>query len=681
MHLLLITVALQILAGMAACACACRPRLATFVGAGLGAIASLLGLLPTMHALQHGGVDTLNLAWDAVHGGFRIGLDPLSAFFLLPVLILSALAAVYGGSYLLAYRDRKNLGAAWLFFNLFTAGMVMVLIARTAVLFLMAWEVMSLSAFVLVTFEHERAEVRQAGWIYLVATHIGVAFLFLAFLQLGHAAGSFDFEAFGLMSAMGPRASGLLLVLALVGFGAKAGLVPFHVWLPEAHPAAPSHVSALMSGAMIKLGLYGLLRILTFLGPPAAWWGLTLASLGLFTALVGIALAMQQRDVKRVLAYSSIENMGLIVLSLGVGLWGQSRQLPLVAGFGVTAALLHVWNHAVMKGWMFFAAGSVRHGAGTTNLEQLGGLMKRMPATAAAMTLGAVAIAALPPLNGFAGKWLLYQGLLLAGLATAGLHSLAILLVMALLAMVGGFAALSFVRLVGIGLLGSPRSEPATHAHESSRWMLGPLYALLLLGVVAAVVPTRMSDLLAPVRAQVLANGAAGAPPGAGVASRELASASSRASTAALHALGQLNAALLAVVLLAVLVLAVQRRRQPANQSTWGCGYVQPTPRMQYTAQGFSQMMGGHLLPRPLRFRLTQRLPAGLFPWPGLLAATSPDPIQARGYEPLFRRLAERCMQLRLLQQGRVHMYVTYIVVMVVVALMWVSVRHGWATP
>lgn len=249
------------------------------------------------------------------------------AFFLLPVLGLSALAAVYGGDYLLAYRHEKSLGIPWFFFNVFVASMVLVVVARTAFLFLVAWEVMSVAAYFLVTFEQEKAGVRKAGWVFLIATHVGVAFLFFAFVLLGRNAGSLEFEAFRRMPDLAAGTSGLIFMLVLVGFGAKAGFVPFHVWLPEAHPAAPSHVSALMSGVMIKMGLYGMLRVLTFLGPPAPWWGLVLAGLGLLTGLVGVALALYQRDVKCVLAYSSIENMGLIGLALGVGLWGRASGL------------------------------------------------------------------------------------------------------------------------------------------------------------------------------------------------------------------------------------------------------------------------------------------------------------------------------------------------------------------
>ena len=295
---------------------------------------------PTLRVLLGGDAESIRIAWDQPHGQFHVQLDALSAFFLLPVLGLSALAAIYGSSYLFAYRHEKSLGAPWFFFNLFVAGMVMVLVARTALLFLMAWEVMSLAAYFLVTFEHEKPEVCWAGWVYLIATHLGATFLFLAFLLLGSVqeGPSVGFDRLRELPAPSAAWSGLIFVLALIGFGAKAGFVPFHVWLPEAHPAAPSHVSALMSGVMIKMGLYGMLRVLTFLGPPPLWWGMTLAILGLLTALVGIALALQQRDLKRVLAYSSIENMGLIGLACSASDWrGVSLGNPAVAVLGVTA--------------------------------------------------------------------------------------------------------------------------------------------------------------------------------------------------------------------------------------------------------------------------------------------------------------------------------------------------------
>ncbi len=668
MDLLLGAVALQVLAGTAALLFSKWPRAATALGAGGAALACLVGLAPTMRVLLGGTPESLRLPWDAVHGAFCVEVDALSAFFLLPVLGLSALAAVYGADYLLAYRHKKWLGSPWFFFNLFVAGMVLVVVARTAFVFLLAWEVMSLAAYFLVTFEHEQAEVRKAGWVYLIATHLGVAFLFLAFVLLGRNAGSLEFEAFHRMPVLGAGWAGLIFLLALIGFGAKAGFVPFHVWLPEAHPAAPSHVSALMSGVMIKMGIYGILRVVTFLGPPAPWWGLTLAGLGLLTGLVGVALALYQRDVKRVLAYSSIENMGLIGLALGVGLWGWASGLAAVAVLATTAGLLHVWNHALMKGLMFFAAGSVLHGTGTRDMEKLGGLMKRMPWTASAMMVGAVAIAALPPLNGFVSEWLMYLSLLKSGFATSDSRSLAALFAVGLLALIGAVAAAAFVRLTGIVLLGSPRSEAARHVHESSLWMLGPMVVLVLLCLTVAVIPQAVAGLLQSVLTQLLS-------PDAGQGSLGLES-----SDAPLHILGNLNAVMLvAIAGLTALLLAWARITRQAEGPTWGCGYVKPTERMQYTGRSFAELLAEHLLPRFLRPHTTKRAPRGLFPSKSDFGTETLDPVSEKIYEPFFRRWAERCSQLRILQQGKVHVYLVYILLVVVLALGWVSLRTWWA--
>lgn len=672
MNVLLGAMVFLVLAGIVALLLARWPHAATIAGVGGAVLGCLAGLVPTVSVLLGGAPESSRLAWDASHGAFHVEVDALSAFFLLPVLGLSALTAVYGGDYLLAYRHEKSLGGPWFFFNLFVAGMVLVVVARTAFLFLVAWELMSVAAYFLVTFEQEKAETRKAGWVYLIAAHLGVAFLFLAFVLLGRNAGSLEFEEFRHAPLLAGGSSGLIFVVALIGFGAKAGLVPFHVWLPEAHPAAPSHVSALMSGVMIKMGLYGMLRIVTFLGPPAGWWGLMLAGFGLVTGLVGAALAMQQRDVKRVLAYSSIENMGLIGLALGVGLWGWASGLAGVAVLGTTAGLFHVWNHALMKGLMFLAAGSVLHGTGTKDMEKLGGLMQRMPWTGVAMLIGAVAIAALPPLNGFVSEWLMYLGLLAVGFETGG-PSLAALFAAGLLALIGALAAVAFVRLIGIVLLGTPRSDAARHAHEASPWMLGPIFVLVVLCLTSAVAPQAVVGWLSGARNQLLPNLPREHVP-------DLALACVSGTPASLARVGNLNAAILGVSgTIAALFLVWARNARPVQGPTWGCGYIAPTPRMQYTGRSFAELLSEHMLPRFLRPHTARQSPHGLFPAKSSLGAETPDPISEKVYEPFFRYGEERFSQLRILQQGQVHVYLLYVMVAVVLALAWVSFRTWWA--
>ena len=389
----------------------------------------------------------------------------------------------------------------------------------------------------------------------------------------------------------------------------------------------------------------------------------------MLTALTGIALAIHQRDVKRVLAYSSIENMGLIVLALGVGLWGWSSGRPAVAALGVAGALLHVWNHALMKGLLFFSAGSVLHGTGTKDMERLGGLMQRMPWTGAAMMFGAVALAALPPLNGFASKWLIYLGLLQQGLAGSDGGSLAALLGVGLLALIGSLAGLAFVRLTGIVLLGNPRSDAAKHAHESSRWMLTPMLILPIFCLFIAIAPGVVVAFLSPVLDQILRN-----EPGGTLLELELADAP-------LYTLGTFNAATLAILALAAGGIVMLWRRAPQSEGgTWGCGYVQPTPRIQYTGRSFAEMMAEFLIPRFLRPRTHRRAPQGLFPAPGEFQAESPDPVSKKLYEPFFRRWADRFSGLRILQQGNVHVYLVYILLVMVLMLTWLSLRSWWGT-
>ncbi len=634
---------------------------ATVVGVAVTVVLCLGALAPVARVLGGARPASVRLAWDSFHGEFHVGLDPLSAVFLLPILVVSPLAAVYGGCYLYSFRGRKSLVAAWLPFNLFVAGMIMVVIARTAIVFMTAWEIMSLSTFFLVAFEDENAEPRRAGWIYLVASHLGAAFLFAMFMLIGGRAGGLDFDDFARLPARGPVWSGVIFGLALVGFGAKAGLVPLHAWLPEAHPAAPSHVSALMSGVMIKLGLYGLLRVVGFLGRPAPWWGPTLATLGLLSALFAVALALHQRDAKRVLAYSSIENMGLIALALGLGLWAMAKGAPEPAVMAISAGLLHVWNHAIMKSLMFLAAGCVLHGTGERNIEKLGGLMKRMPWTGGAMMAGAVAIAALPPMNGFTSKWMIYMSLLKWGLSTDG-GGLPALLGAGLLALVGGLVAITFVRLAGIVLLGSPRTTDAANAHESSWWMLAPMMILLGLCLGAAVAPGALAGLFSGAVAQITAGDRTTA---------------ARVILPPLGTLGATNALVIAMLAAAMGGMAALTRVATTGP-TWGCGYAAPSSRIQYTGGSFAATVALKLLPRVLRPRISQIAPRGLFPARALFHSDSPDPLTTRVYEPFFQRMGDRFSRLRVLQQGQVNVYLGYIVVVLLVTLAWAAFRGGW---
>jgi hydrogenase-4 component B len=391
MTALLVALGLILAGGVLAALTQRHQRLSTGMAlAGLLA-GSALGLIPAVGVLVRGESLALRVPWSMPMGSFSLGLDQISAFFILPVLTLSALAGVYGASYLKAWSGKKNLGACWFFFNALIASMVLVFVARNGVLFLIAWEVMALASYFLVVFEDEKESVRQAGRTYLVATHLGTAALLILFLLLGQSSGSLDFDALGRAPGAGALA-GVSFLLAVIGFGTKAGFMPFHVWLPEAHPASPSHVSAVMSGVMIKTGIYGLVRTITLLGPPPPWWGWTLLAIGASSGVLGVLFALAQHDLKRLLAYHSVENIGIITLGLGLGFLGLSHGNAMMAALGFAGGLLHVLNHALFKGLLFLGAGSVLHATETRELDCLGGLLKRMPSTGLSFLVGAVAI-------------------------------------------------------------------------------------------------------------------------------------------------------------------------------------------------------------------------------------------------------------------------------------------------
>jgi formate hydrogenlyase subunit 3/multisubunit Na+/H+ antiporter MnhD subunit len=459
---------------------------------------------------------------------------------------------------------------------------------------------------------------------------------------------------------------GLLFVLAVIGFGTKAGFIPLHVWLPEAHPAAPSHVSAVMSGVMLKTGIYGLLRILTLLGTPPPWWGWTLLGIGVVSGVLGVLSALAQHDLKRLLAYHSVENLGIIAIGLGVGFLGISSGNPTMAALGFLGGLLHVVNHAVFKSLLFLGAGSVLHATGTREIDRLGGLLKRMPTSGGTFLVGAAAISGLPPLNGFVSEFLIALGALsvLRGPAHPAAWPLLGVLVIGGLALIGGLAAACFTKAFGIIFLGEPRSAEAAHAHEVGAAMRWPMLVLAALCV--------LIGLAAPWLPRALAGAVAGILPAAAPADLKAAVAAGAAQAVG-PLLGVMFASYLLLGLLA-LVIQIRRRllrdRRVERAVTWDCGYLAPTPRTQYTASSFAQ-------PLLLLFRLflqprdeVQR-PTGLFPTHAELHTHAPDPFRRRIYEPAFSLVARIAASLHGLQQGRIQVYVLYIALTILALLMW----------
>lgn len=653
---LLTALALLILSG---CAALCNFRSSvwsTRFGVGGVIMSSALGLIPTISVLLGSPALSLHLPWAVPYGSFAVELDALSAFFLLPIFLLSAAAALYGSEYLQTYREKKSLGASWFFFNILVASMALVVIARNGVLFLVAWEMMALASFFLVTFEHEQATVQEAGWTYLVATHLGAACVMVLFLLLGRQSGSLDFTGFTAPPAM----ASLLFFLAVVGFGSKAGIMPFHVWLPEAHPAAPSHVSALMSGVMIKTGIYGLLRVLTFLGPPPAWWGWLLCSLGLLSGVLGILFALAQHDLKRLLAYSSVENIGIITLGLGMGLIGMSTASPMLMILGFGGGLLHLLNHAFIKGLLFLGAGAIIHATGTRDLNHLGGLLKSMPWTGSAFLFGAVAITGLPPFNGFLSEFLIYLGALRGMQSFGGVTAVTLLGVIAGLALIGGLAAACFAKAVGAAFLGEPRSHEEPHWHEPGQAMRWSLFSLVIGCVLISLcAPMILVHILAPVL-----NITTHLP--APVVQTILAQTSETLATLVLITF--------LLVLLIALLAGVRHwllsGRTVTQEVTWDCGYAQPTSHMQYTASSFIQPLTERLASL-LRSQREVSPPQGFFPSDASLRTETSDLSRRYIFQPLFTGISRSLGSLRWLQQGQMQLYVLYIALTLLALLMW----------
>jgi len=685
--------ALAALCGFAALLLGRAPRAAHAVGSTGVAAASLAGLAAVIAALALGDSSAVSLPWNPVIGAsFSFGFDALSGFFLLPIFAVSTLAAIYGAGYLAHAHPGRGTGAHWCFYGLLVASMALVVLARNGVVFLAAWEVMSLSSWQLVTFEHEREETRAAGVTYLVATQIGTAFLLVMFLVLGAPANAAAASAaargtggpaaldFAVLSATGPAASAVFL-LALIGFGTKAGIVPLHVWLPEAHPAAPSHVSALMSGVMIKTGIYGLVRILLLLGSPPPWWGWVLLLCGAVSGMVGVLLALAQHDIKRLLAYHSVENIGIICLGLGIGLLGRSYGSPLVALLGFGGGLLHVLNHALFKSLLFMGAGAAAHSAGTREMDRLGGLARGMPLTAIGFVVGAAAISGLPPLNGFVSELLVFLGGLHAAAsgvggtgaitgdaAAPGAAALAAAagVTVGSLALIGGLAVACFTKAFGISFLGEPRTPAAAAAKEAGASLIAPM--LLIAGACVAV------GILGFLAVPLVAPLAAG---NAGTGATNAAALIAPVASGFLHV--TIAAGILAVLAGGLILLRSRllSRRSVRKAGTWDCGYGlpdaqrrNPAPVAQYTSSSFAQPLVA-MFRFPLGTRRHWKPIRETFPSDAAFESDTPDVFAQGLFRPAFAGIGSLLSRLRWLQHGRLQLYVLYVAATLLVLLAW----------
>jgi hydrogenase-4 component B len=582
--------------------------------------------------------------------GFRVGgealhlrCDAISALFLALTCVVGGAATIYAREYWSDAAHPRSAGIGRLWWNVMLGSIGLVLVAANGLHFLIAWELFTLAAYFLVTLDRSRAEVREAGWLYLGASHVAVLALFAFFTALAVATGGWALGPIHDRPELAP-----LFWLALFGFGLKAGLFPLHIWLPSAHANAPSHVSAVLSGVTIKLGIYGLVRFSGWMPLPggASW---TIVALGVASAVLGVAFALGQHDLKRLLAYHSVENIGIILIGLGFALVAVEHGRPEWGALALAGGLLHVWNHGLFKSLLFLGAGSVLHATGTREMSRLGGLWRAMPWTAGLFTLGAAAIAGLPPLNGFVSEWLVYLGLfgavLTPGTAGApGLAAWAAIPAAILLALTGALALACFAKVCGVVFLGAPRSDAAARAHECGPAMRGA--QLLLAGACVAIG-------LAPVLFWPAIARAVGAwrPDWAGMPAPTSLSALSL-----LHVLLAVGAAAAAWWLWARV-----RRGSVVHAVTWDCGYVAPTPRMQYTAASFAGIITEWFdwILRPVRH---EHGPEGTLPASAGFTTHTPETVLEQVVEPAGAAVMRVSARVRRLQHGHLQSYLLYLV-------------------
>jgi hydrogenase-4 component B len=617
--------------------------------------------------------------------GLAIRVDGLGAFFLVIIGLVGAAAAIYGFGYSAAYEGRfdktsasryslRMLGAM---FNVLLLSLSVQVMADNALTFLICWEAMSLSAYWMVLTEHDQPGAVRAGVWYIAMTHAGFAALMAMFLLLSGSkalAGGDLATSFASMrsaaATLSPMVRNAVFLLALFGFGSKAGIVPLHVWLPMAHPVAPSHVSAMMSGVVIKMGIYGLARVtLDLLSGGPVWWGIVVLAAGAISALLGVLYALMEHDLKRLLAYHSVENIGIILIGFGAGMMFQSYGLGTLAALGVIGGLYHTINHAAFKGLLFLGAGSLLHAIPTCrgNMEEMGGLIKRMPWTALFFLIGAAAISALPPLNGFVSEWLVFQALLGGWNIPVPEVAIGMPLAVGMLALTSGLAAACFVKAFGITFLAIPRSHEAEHAHES------PLSMRLGMGILAlACVVLGLAPFVAvPILSKVIA-GLDGLPDTQTVFSFGLSLQTPEGFTQMSPTLAALGVLLLLIIVPVIIRLA-RANRQLRLSDSWGCGRIGQTPRMEYTATSFAEPLRRVFaeLYRPNKELTIDFHPESKYFVQSIEYKSEITPwFEKALYAPFLKLMSGIARQTQRLQSGSVHLYIAFVTVILVILLL-----------
>lgn len=644
-------------------------NLLTTVFSVIGSLFGLLfsgGVLLTQQTFSFSLTNKIMPLWSLTYN-----IDMLSAFFILVISLVALFCSIYGKGYLKHYYGKYNIGNFGFFYNLFILGMLMVVSSANAVLFLLAWELMSVASYFLVVYDRKDAKNIRAGTLYFAMTHAGTAFIIMAFIVMFAYTGTFEFAGMvGPLGSMPLYIKDIVFVMMLLGFGAKAGIIPLHIWLPAAHPAAPSHVSALMSGVMIKMGIYMMMRMfLGVLGTGPLWWGELVLAVGAVSSLLGVLYALTEHDIKRLLAYHSIENIGIILLGLGSAMMFGSLGMPALAVVGVIAALFHTVNHAVFKSLLFLSAGSVINSVHTKNIENYGGLLKYMPVTGLAFLIGSMAISGLPPFNGFFSEWITFQSLFQGMMVGADMSSKGLfVLAGGALAFTSGLALACFVKAFGATFLARPRTEAVKSAKEADMTMKFGMMALAAVCLVLGVFSGFVTGVLGVV-AKVF--------PSLNVSASAVAGDSLNGMTVNNFGFVSGPAIFAALILMLVIVVAIvkytiYRKQNIIVGNTWDCG-VDLKPRMEITATGFSQtiirIFKGILKPtRQAEFEYHDAH-SRYFPKSRTILLGIADVYQKYIYRPLYIfvvRVSEACKKV---QNGNINAYISYIFLALLIIL------------
>jgi len=638
--LILIGLSVVIVSGVPAFFLSSSSKIGQRITVALFITGSLIGLFGAFMSFGTSAAPALNFPWFIPWGEFSVTVDKLSAFFLIPVFIITVFGSLYSLGYWKQSEHTETGQKLGFFYGLLSGSIALVVISHDGVLFLIAWEFMALAAFFCLTTEDHKKEIREAGFIYFVCAHIGTLILFILFVLWKINTGAFTLEP---IVGLPVKTAGIIFLIVFVGFSLKAGFMLFHIWLPGAHATAPSHVSAIMSAVLLKMGIYGIIRFSGLLTVCEPWWGTLLLVFGAITGLLGIIFAFSQTDFKRILAYSSIENIGIIGMGIGLALIGRAYAKPEIVLLGMSGALFHVWNHSVFKALLFFNSGAIIHATGTRDIELMGGLSKKMPMTSLLFIIGAVAISALPPLNGFASEWLIYLGFFkfipLSGISDTAFVGFAAVA----LAMIGTIAVAVFVKMYSIVFLGSARSNMTDHAHDPALTMQISMIILSIFCFITGVFPLLVTPFL---------EGAVSAWIG-----------SKPVSISELVPIQFISVIGILLIVLTTVIAVWQIKINKKRGITWDCGYAEPTAKMQYTGTSFAQnitkIFSFILLPD-----IDKHSKLKHFPEKSKFKITVADIVLNKILLPFFYFAQKMFSKVYFIQQGQPNLYVLYVIIM-----------------